>query len=108
MKHRILSTEDLGLAIRAVRKSSQVRQDDLAGAVGVSRRFTAEVERGKPTVQFGRVLRLLEELGIAVSIDIPDDASRVLAVLKSRQPGSPVKKAAGVPAGAEEAKESDA
>ncbi len=108
MKHPIVSTEDLGLAIRAVRKSSQVRQDDLAGAVGVSRRFTSEVERGKPTVQFGRVLRLLEELGIAVSIDIPDDASRVLAVLKSRQSSSPVKKAAGVPAGAEEAKEPDA
>lgn len=108
MKHPILSTEDLGLAIRAVRKSAQVRQDDLAGAVGVSRRFTAEVERGKPTVQFGRVLRLLEELGISVSIDIPDDASRMLAVLKSRKSGSSVNKTAGVPACAEEAKESDA
>lgn len=63
------------------------------------------MERGKPTVQFGRVLRLLEALGIAVSIDIPDDAFRVLAALKSRSPSSPVKKAAGVPAGAEQAKD---
>ncbi|MGK5025484.1 helix-turn-helix transcriptional regulator [Janthinobacterium sp. RB2R34] len=108
VKHPIHSTEDLGLAIRAVRKSSQVRQDDLAGAVGVSRRFTAEVERGKPTVQFGRVLRLLEELGITVSVDIPDDASRVLAILKSRQPSTRLKKNAGEPAGAEESKKSDA
>lgn len=108
MKHSILSVEDLGLAIRAVRKSAQVRQDDLAGAVGVSRRFTAEVERGKPTVQFGRVLRLLDELGIALSIDIPDDASRALAVLKSRQPGTRVKNAAGVPADAKQVKEADA
>ena len=108
MKHPILSTADLGLAIRAVRKNARVRQDDLAGAVGVSRRFTAEVERGKPTVQFGRVLRLLEELGIALSIDIPDDASRVLADLKSQPPRSPVKKTAGAPAGVEGAKASDA
>jgi y4mF family transcriptional regulator len=108
VKHPILSTEELGLAIRAVRKSAQVRQDDLAGAVGVSRRFTAEVERGKPTVQFGRVLRLLEELGITLSIDIPDDASRMLAILTSRQPGNPVKKGPGVSASAEETNESDA
>ena len=105
MKHPILSTEDLGLAIRAVRKSSQVRQDDLAGAVGVSRRFTAEVERGKSTVQFGRVLRLLEELGIYLSIDIPDDASHLLPALKSKQLRSAVKKTPGVPAGAKQANE---
>lgn len=95
MKHAILSTEDLGLVIRAVRKSSLVRQDDLAGAVGVSRRFTADVERGKPTVQFGRVLRLLEELGIAVSLDIPEDAARLLSTLKSQTPKRRTKKAAG-------------
>lgn len=95
MKHSILSTEDLGLVIRAVRKSAQVRQDDLAGAVGVSRRFTADVERGKPTVQFGRVLRLLEELGITISLDITDDAARVLSTLKSKTPGRRAKTKAG-------------
>lgn len=94
MKQPISSTEDLGLVIRAVRKSTQVRQDDLAGAVGVSRRFTAEVERGKPTVQFGRVLRLLEELGITVTLDIPEDAVRVLATLKTKPPGVRTKKSA--------------
>ncbi len=86
MKHAIRSAEDLGLVIRAVRKSTQLRQDDLAGAVGVSRQFTVDVERGKPTVQLGRVLLLLEELGISLKVEIPDDASaKLLAMLAAQQ-----------------------
>lgn len=85
MKHTIHSIEDLGLVIRAVRKSSGLRQDDLAGAVGVSRQFTVDVERGKPTVQFGRVLLLLEELGITLAVEIPDEASRTLSDLQTRR-----------------------
>ena len=85
MKHRIESVEDLGRVIRAVRKSTDVRQDDLAGTARVSRQFAVDVERGKPTVQFGRVLRLLHELGIVLSADIPDDASAELSKLRSRR-----------------------
>jgi transcriptional regulator with XRE-family HTH domain len=86
MKHPINSAADLGLIIRAVRKSTHVRQDDLAGAVRVSRQFTHDVEQGKPTVQLGRVLLLLKELGIALNVDIPDEASRTLSTLQpSRQ-----------------------
>jgi transcriptional regulator with XRE-family HTH domain len=86
MKHPINSAADLGLVIRAVRKSTHVRQDDLAGAVRVSRQFTHDVEQGKPTVQLGRVLLLLRELGIALNVDIPDEASRTLATLQPSRP----------------------
>jgi y4mF family transcriptional regulator len=89
MKHPIRSTEDLGLVIRAVRKSTRMRQDDLAAVVGVSQQFAVDVERGKATVQFGRVLRLLEELGIALNVDIPDEASRKLEELRNRPAGPP-------------------
>lgn len=85
MKHRIDCAEDLGLVIRAVRKSTDVRQDDLAGTAGVSRQFAVDVEKGKPTVQLGRVLRLLQELGIILSAEIPDDASAELSKLRSRR-----------------------
>jgi len=84
MKHPIRSPEALALVIRAVRKSAQVRQDDLAAMVGVSRQFAVDVERGKPTVQFGLVLRLLEELGITLQVDIPEDASRKLEELRAK------------------------
>ena len=85
MKHAIQSTEELGLVIRAVRKSTQVRQDDLAAMVGVSRQFTVDVEKGKPTVQMARVLRLLKELGIELSVDIPSAASKELDLLSRRR-----------------------
>ncbi len=85
MKHAIQSAEELGRVIRAVRKSSQVRQDDLAAVVGVSRQFTVDVEKGKPTVQLGRVLRLLQELGIELSVDIPLAASNELEQLALRR-----------------------
>jgi y4mF family transcriptional regulator len=85
MKHTIQSTEELGLVIRAVRKSTQVRQDDLAAFVGVSRQFTVDVEKGKPTVQLARVLRLLKELGIELSVDIPSAASKELELLTRRR-----------------------
>lgn len=82
MKHLIHSSTDLALVVRAVRKSVGVRQDDLAGAVGVSRQFAVDVEKGKPTVQFGKVLQLLEELGVVLSVDLPEDASRALETLR--------------------------
>jgi DNA-binding XRE family transcriptional regulator len=86
MKHTIQSTEDLGLVIRAVRKSTLVRQDDLAAMVGVSRQFTVDVE--KPTVQMARVLRLLKELGVELSVDIPAAASQELERLARRRAAS--------------------
>lgn len=88
MKHSIHSSEDLALIIRAVRKSTRMRQDDLAAVVGVSQQFAVDVERGKLTVQFGRVLRLLEELGISLNVDITDEASRKLEELRSKLPGA--------------------
>lgn len=85
MKHTIHSADDLGVIIRAVRKSTKVRQDDLAAMVGVSRQFAVDVEKGKPTVQLGRVMRLLKELGIELSVEIPSEASRQLERLRERR-----------------------
>jgi len=85
MKHPIRSVEDLGLILRAVRKSSGVRQDDLAATVGVSKQFTADVERGKPTIQLGLALLLLREMGIVLSADIPDSVAPVLQKLQAKR-----------------------
>lgn len=85
MKKTIASPEDLGLLIRAVRKSANVRQDDLSAVAGVSRQFAIDVERGKPTAQLGRVLLLLKELGITLSADIPEEAAVVLERLQKKR-----------------------
>ena len=83
VKHPINTAADLGQVIRAVRKSTRVRQDDLASAVGVSKQFVVDVEKGKPTVQFDRVMLLLRELGISLSVDIPHEASIELQELRT-------------------------
>ena len=85
MKHTITSAAELGMIIRAVRKSTAVRQDDLAAIVGVSRQFAVDVEKGKPTVQLGRVLLLLKELGVELSVEIPSVASIELERLTQRR-----------------------
>lgn len=83
MRIPIQSVADLGLALRAVRRQSRVRIDDLAATAGVSKQFTQDVEHGKPTVQFGRVLKVLAELGVPLELDIPDEAAHALATLRT-------------------------
>ena len=78
----ITSPSDLGLVIRATRKSLNLRVDDLAGFAGVGPVFAMDVEHGKPTVQFGRVMRLLEQLGIRLTVDMPDAAAPGLEALR--------------------------
>jgi transcriptional regulator with XRE-family HTH domain len=68
----ITSAQQLGMLIRAARKDQRARIDDVAGAVGVGPVFVREVERGKETVQLGRTLKLLAELGIVLKLDVPD------------------------------------
>lgn len=65
--------ETLGALIRATRKLQKVRMDDLAGTGG-SPVFVRDVERGKPTAQIGRVMRLMEELGIRLKAEASEEA----------------------------------
>lgn len=90
MRIAIRSPADLGLAIRAVRRASHVRIDDLAATAGVSKQFTSDVEHGKPTMQFGLVLKLLAEIGVPLEVDIPEEAARALATLRPAVPSIPL------------------
>lgn len=74
MKMRVSSVSQAGMLVRAVRKSQSLRQDDLAGSAGVGHVFVRDAERGKETIEFGRFLRLLDELGIRMEFDVPESA----------------------------------
>lgn len=91
MQIPLRSVADVGLAIRAVRRGSKVRLDDLASLAGVSKQFTSDVEYGKPTAQMGLVFKLLEELGISLVAGIPDSAVPELEALHKQ--GGPRRKA---------------
>src|SRR5258706_10915835 len=53
-----------GLLIRSRRKAMKMRQDQLALATGVGRRFLIDLEAGKASCQLGRSLLVAEALGI--------------------------------------------
>ncbi|MEM0954640.1 MAG: helix-turn-helix transcriptional regulator [Pseudomonadota bacterium] len=66
-----LTPEAIGQAVRAARKQRQVTQADLALTSGTGLRFIVDLEKGKPTCQLGKVLTVLQTLGIEVSLRLP-------------------------------------
>ena len=64
-----------GSMIRSRRKALDMRQDQLALATGVGRRFLIDLEAGKPSCQLGRSLLVAEALGLR-STDILVSRSR--------------------------------
>ncbi len=67
----MLDTVAIGALIRSERKALGLRQHELAAASGVGLRFLVELERGKPTVQLGKVLDVLTALGCTLQISCP-------------------------------------
>src|SRR6516165_9546898 len=55
-----------GSLIRSRRKALNMRQDDLALATGVGRRFLIDLEAGKSSCQLGRSLLVADALGLRV------------------------------------------
>jgi transcriptional regulator with XRE-family HTH domain len=56
-----------GSLIRSRRKALHMRQDELALATGVGRRFLIDLEAGKPSCQLGRSLLVADALGLRVA-----------------------------------------
>lgn len=61
---RVSATVDLGELVRTGRKTLGLDQQSLADLAGVGRRFVSELENGKPTIEFGKVLTVTAALGI--------------------------------------------
>lgn len=63
---------DFGARVREERKRLGLRQEDVALGAGVGVRFLGELERGKPTVELERTLRVARSLGLTVHVDVPE------------------------------------
>lgn len=61
--------EELGRLIRQRRKALGMRQEDVAFATGVGRRFLIELEAGKPTARLGPALMVARQLGIVPTLE---------------------------------------
>ena len=62
------TTAQLGAAIRARRRELGVTQKDLAMASGTGLRFIIDMEKGKRTCQTGKMLQVLQALGLDFSV----------------------------------------
>jgi y4mF family transcriptional regulator len=65
------SPQQLGAAIRARRRQLNVTQKDLAMTCGTGLRFIIDLEKGKPTCQIGKILQVLQALGLKLQVSIP-------------------------------------
>jgi HTH-type transcriptional regulator / antitoxin HipB len=67
----------LGQIIKAYRLEQKLTQAQLAAKSGTGLRFIVELERGKPTVQLGKVIAVAEALGLMLMLQ--KDANLVAA-----------------------------
>jgi y4mF family transcriptional regulator len=63
--------KQIGELVRSVRKQMDATQKDLAMTSGTGLRFIIELEQGKPTCQVGKVLTVLNTLGVTISLAPP-------------------------------------
>jgi HTH-type transcriptional regulator / antitoxin HipB len=70
----IRSIRDLTAAVRGRRKDLNMNQAELAERAGVSRKWIYEFEAGKPTAEFGLLLRVLDALGFDLELTPRGDA----------------------------------
>lgn len=61
---RLRTAKDVGALVRDRRHEAGLTQEQLASRCGVSRRWVAAVETGKPTAQLELVMRALGVLGM--------------------------------------------
>lgn len=72
---QIKNTHELGVLIRAFRKSQHLTLETVSGMCNVSMRFLSELERGKETAELGKALSILSQLGLKIIIAPRGDSS---------------------------------
>ena len=68
MKDIINSMNEIGTVIKTHRKDQGLSQEDLAGISGTGRRFISDLENGKENIQTGKLLQVINALGLTISI----------------------------------------
>jgi HTH-type transcriptional regulator / antitoxin HipB len=69
---RIYTPESLGAAIRHYRREAGLTQAELAKRAGLHRSYLSDLERGKETEQVRRILRVLRQLGVRMTLGKAD------------------------------------
>jgi len=67
----LITPDTIGTTIRITRKNLGLTQKELALSSGTGLRFVIDLEKGKTTCQIGKVLTVLQTLGIELSLQAP-------------------------------------
>jgi len=65
----IKKPEDIGSIIKTERKRQNMTQTQLAAACGVGVRFIVDAEKGKQTASLGKILKVINMLGVELRYD---------------------------------------
>ncbi len=66
----------MGRELRRRRRALGLTQAELAALCNVGNRFVSELENGKPSLEIGRVLKVLEAVGLGLTLR-PRDWERI-------------------------------
>lgn len=69
---RVYTPASLGAAIRHYRKQAGLSQAELAERAGLNRTYLSALEQGRETEQVKRILRLLNQLGVRMTLEKAD------------------------------------
>ena len=69
---RIYTSESLGAAIRHYRREAELTQAELADLTGLNRTYLSQIEQGTETEQMRRLLRILKQLGLRITVQKAD------------------------------------
>jgi y4mF family transcriptional regulator len=66
--NKVSNAKELGVLVRQRRKQAGLTLKDAAGMAGVGIRFLSELERGKPTLQLGLVIEVVQLFGLELHV----------------------------------------
>lgn len=66
---KVATSRDIGACVKMKRKQRRLTQTELAKAAGVGTRFISELENGKATLQFDKMMQVLTYLNISLFIN---------------------------------------
>lgn len=69
---RVYTPDSLGAAIRHYREEAGLTQAQLAEQAGLNRTYLSNLEQGSETEQLRRLLRLLKQLGVRMTLQKAD------------------------------------
>ncbi len=71
-----MDTIVLGKIIKARRKEKKMTLKDLSLHCNVGERFLSELERGKPTIELGKALKVLTRLNLELSVQTTEEVQK--------------------------------